>query len=353
MYKNQRSVRPNVSHQRRGSQNKPPLRRPSALSSKSPLNDQLLDQRPWITFYHAKEPPKENRSFDIAKTTCQPNEKSVSSGVLTEKVSLNHTQDTALAPHSQKRKSQVWTHPSEQKFRGLWQQYEDIWFGIHSGLVKPLLADFPLPTTKKPIDIINDPVRERREVLTEENEPVATEKKPKEFKIRQLSCKTKKQADDLMACGHCKQKKRRGVYIDCGHYFCRDCLRDHIQSHIDNMKVPIRCLYQGCSYELTRLEIVKNASNSENVVKYFDLNITDFVKRRPHQMVQCFTEGCKYVVDMTKTKSKNAINCPNCKVNYCIACHKPMKKGHSCEDQNNLEATNNALKQNMPLVAFN
>lgn len=240
------------------------------------------------------------------------------------------------------RSSRVWVHPHERKMRGMWDIYEDVWFGIRFESVVPLLHEFPLPPPKvhslpSPVEEIKHPVEE---VVLE-----VPEKKPKEYKIRVLSSKIKKIEDDILPCLKCKGKKRKGARISCGHYFCRDCLRDHIQDHIDHMKVPVKCPLTDCGYELERMEIVKHAANSENIMRYFDLNVTDYVNRRPHKMVQCFAPGCKCVIDISKNKNKSIIYCARCKLSYCMACHKPVKKGHSCEDANTAEAMKVPLRQ--------
>lgn len=256
---------------------------------------------------------------------------------------LNTTQPSLPVRRANPRVSKVWQHPSELKMRGLWQQYEDEWFRIQFELVVPLFDAFPLPVTKS----LNDLPQSMEEIKDEPEEPVqeVLEKQPKDSRTNLLSTKLKKIEEDLIPCSKCKEKKRKGARISCDHYFCRECLRDHIQDHIDNMKVPIRCLIPECHYELERKEIVKHAANSENIMKYFDLNVTDFVNRRPHKMVLCFTPGCKCVIDMSKSKMKNMFRCPRCKSTYCLACHQPMKKGHSCEDANVAESMKDPLRQ--------
>lgn len=318
---------------------KPSIRRTSALSFKAPLKDSFSEKNS-SSFQLRKECAKGGKSlqnFQPRKPAAQSNESPSLQHAVPPKdsQSMSQNQGTSSLRKSRLRVSKAWERPEEGKLLGLWQQYEEVWFGIHCETVSPLLEDFPLPTITKSLNDVSEHSIDKPE--TPPQKPATAENKKRGYRIRLVPNKLKEIDKDLVPCLHCKERKRKGMYLGCRHYFCRDCLRYQVQSHIEQMKVPMKCMVPDCRYELESPEIMKNVSNSENVMKYFDLIVADFVKRRPHLMIQCFTEGCKYVVDMTKMKQKNILKCPRCKVNYCIPCHKPFKRGHTCEDLNNCE----------------
>lgn len=340
------TLRPVASHSKLNSSSVPPARRFSAYNSKTPSKDRL-HPRDSSSFQHSAEALRKTLPADTPKgrpVASQPIAHSNFMKIPKYHQFMNRTQGAPFIRRSQLRVPKIWEHPEETKFRGLWQQFEDLWFGIHSDWVAPLLEDFPLPTITKSLNDVSESSQEKPDLSKETLTP-QPDKKRKEYQIRLLSNKLKKIEQDLIPCDHCKERKRRGTQIECKHYFCRDCLRDHVQSHIDHMKVPIKCMVPNCNHELNRVEIVKNASNSEHVMKYFDLNVADYVRRRPHKMIQCFTDGCKHVIDLTRLRAKNVFRCPSCKFTYCIACHKQIKRGHACEDLNNIASMNGPLGQ--------
>lgn len=333
----------NASQSKLNSSSLPPTRRVSVFSSRTPSKDRLHPKDSFSAQHHSEafkktpvDTPKER------KVASQP-ENFNAPRVPKYHHFMNQTQGAAPIRRSKLRVTRVWQHPDDLKFKGLWQQYEDLWFGIHSESVEPLLEEYPLPTITKSLNDVSEP-HEHQDKVALTPQP---EKKRKEYQIRLMSNRLKKLEEQFIPCAHCKEKKRRGVEMRCKHYFCRECLRDHVQSHIDQLKVPIKCMVPDCHHELDRAEIIKHASNSENVMKYFDLNVTDYVRRRPHKMIQCFTQRCKHVIDITRLRIKNQFKCPSCHIAYCIACHKQVKRGHACEDSNNLESMNGPRKQLM------
>jgi len=343
------TVRLNATHANFASSSVPPGRRISVFSYRTASKERLLSNTSSSQHLH-QESGKKARFGETPKernVASQPIETS-SLMKVTRYNQFNQTQGAVPFRKSKLRVAKIWQHPEENKFRGLWQQFEEVWFGIHSESVMPLLEDFPLPTITKSLNDLSEKI-EKEEVPPESTQ--LPEKKKKEYQIRLLSNRLKKIEQDLIPCAHCKERKRRGTFMRCKHYFCRECLKDHVQTHIDQLKVPIKCLIPDCNHELEKAEIIKNASNSDQVMKYYDLNVSDFVRRRPHKMIQCFTDGCKHVIDLTRTRFKNQFKCPCCKIAYCIACHKVMKRGHACEDANNHEAMNGPLKQLMTTAA--
>lgn len=217
------------------------------------------------------------------------------------------------------------TSPRNSKMKGIWDQYQDSWFNIQSETLNPLFLDLPTPRQVKSLNDLNTHVPEK--IIAENQANLSrTQYKSNSKKYKDLN------NSDLETCEGCKTKKRRGIRIGCNHFVCRECLQSHIKKQIEAEKIQIKCVKNGCTYHLDKAEISKNASNTEVVKKYYDLCVSKYVERNPHQLVQCFTQGCGYVVDLTKLKHKEILNCSRCKINYCMRCHKIAHPGRQCAD---------------------
>lgn len=211
-----------------------------------------------------------------------------------------------------------------QHLEGVWQQYEGIWFDIHSQGMGPMFQDFPTPKAKT-TDNIPDRLPKNMPTSTRARNPVTAQwKKPKFL--------GGDDDDDLILCLKCKKKKKKGVYLGCMHFFCKECLYTHFKKHLDEKKIPVKCMATNCKYDIQRNELVKIAHNSEEIKAFYDMNVTRFVEKRPHQLVQCYTPGCGYVCDLSKSKDKNTLPCPRCNKSFCIRCHQTAHPGVACEE---------------------
>lgn len=225
---------------------------------------------------------------------------------------------------------------SPKTFVGIWDQYQDIWFDIQCSLLEPLFFHIEDPKSIKTTLYLRETTFKRNGPLSA---PKALGTPKKAFQIRRVISKVKQIEDDLLTCENCFQKKRKGMHLECRHYFCKDCVRGHISRHVEQLKFPVKCLKENCEYCLKQSELLTGAPSSESLVKLFDAMIADNIRRRPDQFVLCFTENCKFLFDLKKQKSKHSIRCPRCQKNYCLACHGIIKKNHHCEDANSLKGT--------------
>ena len=229
-----------------------------------------------------------------------------------------------LSPEGKKPVSSAVYTIEGQHLAGMWQQYEGIWFDIHSQGMGPILGDFPTPKPGRSASANPGNFTQSSLTSTTKTKQVisAKWKKPKFLGDDE---------DDLILCSKCKKKKKKGVYLGCLHIFCKECLYDQFKKHLDEKKVPVRCMATNCKYEIQRNELVKIAHNSEEIKAFYDMNVTKFVEKRPHQLVQCYSPGCGYVCDLAKAKDKNVLVCPRCKKNYCMRCHQLAHTGE-CEE---------------------
>ena len=205
------------------------------------------------------------------------------------------------------------------KLLGIWDQYSGIWFNIHSKNIDPLLAEFPLP--KKQVAPVTRSATKSERLIINQERPKKVLKKPRS-------------ADgDVPMCLKCTKKKRRGVVLGCKHYFCKECLHEHFKKHLEERKSPVKCMVPDCKYIFEKYELIKIAQSSEEVRSFYEMNVANFVEKRPNQLAQCFGYNCGYIVDISKLKDKSILNCPRCKKNYCMSCHQIAHPGSECREE--------------------
>ena len=210
------------------------------------------------------------------------------------------------------------------KMKGMWEQYSERWFDIQCKNLVPLFMEIPLP--KKKLTLENLDTKQDKETGSTQTKEFRHTYKCSYWKYKEMY------NDKLETCEGCKAKKKKTIHLECSHFVCRECLCSHIKKQVEMEKIPVMCLKKGCNHALDKLEINKYAPNTEIVKKYYDLSVTKYVEKHPNQLVQCYTPGCGYVVDLSKMKQKEILHCSRCKTSYCLRCHKPMHAGMNCED---------------------
>mgnify|MGYP000936583384 CR=1 FL=1 len=204
-------------------------------------------------------------------------------------------------------------------FRGVWEVYHDHWFDIQSRSLQPLFTELPSPQRTFP----ESPKLQKLPPILQPQPVTVCNAKLKKVPVSDKV---------LRMCDACNGKKRRGSHIGCAHFICRDCLQGHIKKHVGSRKIPIKCPKAGCKYHLDHQEVNKYAGNTELVRRHYELCVSTYVEKNPHQVVQCYTQGCGYVINLTKLKQKDVLDCPRCKKAYCIRCHKLAHRNPSCTD---------------------
>lgn len=220
-------------------------------------------------------------------------------------------------PERQPRARKV-TRKGTFKFRGVWDVYQDNWFDIQSRSLNPLFMELPTPSKMVP----GSPKFQQL--------PVINQAQPKS--IRPRARKVVNLEMYLRTCDACNTKKKKGVQLRCYHFVCKECLQSHIKKQIELEKVPIRCPRAGCKYQLDHQDINKHAATTELVKRHYELCVSSYVQKNPHQLVQCYTQGCGYVINLGKLKQKDQLDCPRCKKVYCIRCHKLAHGNRPCDE---------------------
>lgn len=213
----------------------------------------------------------------------------------------------------------TWNHTNKPYAKGSWQQAEDGANDFQSQEILAMLEEFA-PNFKK------DALKKT------ESDPKSDELHKKKHHLHQkLGPKAKYAREHLIPCSHCTQKGRKGTYLGCKHYYCFECLEKCIQKHLDQLRMPIKCMFPDCGYELTRAEMINYAANPQEVIKYLDYHVAEAIKSRHDKVIHCFARGCTALINIAKCREKNIITCPSCKMKCCLTCHRRFAEGHNCE----------------------
>ena len=211
----------------------------------------------------------------------------------------------------------TWNHADKLKSKGSWQNAEEGTNDFQSQDILTLLEEFA-------------PNFKRDSLKKTEGDPTVDESLKKKHHLQHRKGKTARE-NLILPCSHCHQKGRKGTYIGCKHYFCFECLEKCIQKHLDQLRMPIKCMFPDCIYELTRAEMIKYAANPQEVITYLDYHLPEAIKSRHDKVVRCFNKGCPAMINIAKCREKNTIACQNCKMKCCLTCRRRFAQGHNCE----------------------
>lgn len=115
----------------------------------------------------------------------------------------------------------------------------------------------------------------------------------------------------------------------CGHPYCRDCVKLHIESVISARDFPIKCCHEDCD-ELWALADVRNMSKMGMCTMQTVLNssISCFVAANKDKARYCITPDCQMVYKVSKTGARFV--CFLCQMSICCCCHVEYHTGMSC-----------------------
>lgn len=137
---------------------------------------------------------------------------------------------------------------------------------------------------------------------------------------------------DTWECSVCFEDKPIDHFYlqnECPHKFCKDCIRDYLESEIKDRKVlDMKCPGSDCSRRITQLEIDSLLGRSEVYGKYEQFTLEECLTQDPN-FVYCPTPNCgngMVIADGLK------ITCGNCKTSFCAKCKKEYHEGKTCEE---------------------
>ena len=121
------------------------------------------------------------------------------------------------------------------------------------------------------------------------------------------------------------------TFEECGHSFCRKCVRTAFRSHVVDGKVDMTCL--ECSKQASP-EQVKDSLSPELYNRYLDFSLRQYLALQPH-VRQCTAPDCPfaYIVDKPSSCEDNHFVCKRegCNTEYCVRCRGDWHEGMSCK----------------------
>jgi ariadne-1 len=118
----------------------------------------------------------------------------------------------------------------------------------------------------------------------------------------------------------------------CEHVFHAECIKQFIQSQVDDSKFPIVCPEAKCKQTLNDLDI-KDLLDYKAFNKFTQFQIKNALEVQK-DVSWCPTPDCKFafVFDEEDKKNNFELNCPMCKKHYCLNCRTIFHVGMTCQE---------------------
>lgn len=106
-------------------------------------------------------------------------------------------------------------------------------------------------------------------------------------------------------------------FLDCGHVYCKSCMRDYFNVQINEGNVKgLICPYDKCETQAHPCQ-VQELVNQEVFAKYDRMLLMTSLDQMV-DVVYCPRPACQYPVSVDK--ESNFGNCPSCRYVFCILC---------------------------------
>lgn len=114
--------------------------------------------------------------------------------------------------------------------------------------------------------------------------------------------------------------------LPCKHYFCAECIADHIKACISNGKSEITCPCNDCQCRIVRYDIIK-FGNYQLALKNFNKTIEKEIEMKP-EFYHCIREGCPNILTSSSIGLCDVATC-SCGCRFCWKCkelsHAPLE----------------------------
>lgn len=139
--------------------------------------------------------------------------------------------------------------------------------------------------------------------------------------------KKHKKKSDNETCLICLDDEDNGLdlySLPCKHYFCKDCIRDHIKFQVAACKYEISCPDSSCKCRIVQKDIQKFCG-PEIAHKYFNTIIESQINLNPN-LHHCARESCPSILSISSVGLGNVATCNSC---GCQMCWKCKSKSHA------------------------
>ena len=202
--------------------------------------------------------------------------------------------------------------------------------------LKSLMAEFRLWKNQKKIEEDNE--RKTKELLElwkkeeedqKHKERIAEEaarKLQEQFDIeRQRELENKKY--DCQICFDSYKIDEMYTLDECSHRFCFDCLKGHMDAHINDGNIKIKCPSLDCEHFITETEV--QHVDFGNLERFREFQLKNTLETMP-DFRYCPQTDCGGA--MIKAEGTNQMQCPTCNFEFCFECNDAYHDNFSCED---------------------
>ena len=139
------------------------------------------------------------------------------------------------------------------------------------------------------------------------------------------------QKQEFDCCMICFMKIRRtdfDVLTDCGHTFCRKCIKGHFQARLaDGELSAVPCLDPGCKASVD-VAIVKSLIPKKQFEQY-EQNLLNLTLRSMSSTVWCPRLACQYPAQSQEELKLG--ECPQCALVFCLKCQRAYHGTGPCK----------------------
>ena len=153
---------------------------------------------------------------------------------------------------------------------------------------------------------------------------------PEDKVLESLELKPAKKSDEKMTCQVCFDECDSDCMLSliCGHLFCRQCWKVHIDIAIRNAIVPIRCMESNCKCILMPRDIGAMC-DTQSQEKYTE-RINDRSVSKAHTVKRCANKSCNLLISIDSITRLGTVKCP-CGTETCWHCNEEFHFPCSCE----------------------
>lgn len=116
----------------------------------------------------------------------------------------------------------------------------------------------------------------------------------------------------------------------CGHPYCKECVKLHLDSVLSTKDFPLRCCHESCDM-LWAWSDINNMKNSGfcTLQTLINASVSCYVAQNPDKAKYCITPDCQMVYKVCEEGSSRFV-CYLCQAVICSRCHVEYHTGQSC-----------------------
>ncbi|KZS92881.1 hypothetical protein SISNIDRAFT_454812 [Sistotremastrum niveocremeum HHB9708] len=134
-------------------------------------------------------------------------------------------------------------------------------------------------------------------------------------------------------CPICIDQPVDPVLLECGHLYCKECIRHYLLSVCDSGPFPLCCIAsnRGCK-QLITLSMANAVLSAPEQTLLINAAFRSHIRTHPNEFRYCPTPDCPQIY-RTNQENKLPVQCPSCLVRICQRCHVEYHFGMSCAER--------------------